>query len=179
MSRQGRKPVQLNAKVKVDYTNQRLVIKGPKGELFLKTSSLVDLNITKESIQIKADFTKKTERMMAGTTRQLIKNMVIGVTEGFKKQLNLVGVGYRVQVSGQKLVLNLGFSHAIEYELPTGISAKVEENTQILLEGFDKQALGQTAAEIRSYRPPEPYKGKGVKYSDEVIRRKAGKSGKK
>lgn len=179
MSRPGKKPVAIDSKVTVDYKDRLLKIKGPKGQLELKTPESVELDISKEEIKVVADFETKEGKTIGGTIRQLINNIIIGVTEGFEKKLDLVGVGYRAQVSGTKLVLNLGYSHPIEYEVPDMVTAAVENNTKVVLTSCDKQKVGQAAAEIRSFRPPEPYKGKGVKYEDEYIRRKAGKTGKK
>lgn len=179
MSRTGKKPVSLSSNLTVNYQNRHLKIKGPKGELELQTNSLIDLEITKEYIAVKADFQNTAAKTQAGTARQLINNIVQGVTQGFEKRLELVGIGYKAQVSGENLVLNLGYSHPINYLIPKGVGIKVESNTKVLLNSCDKQLLGQTAAEIRSFRPPEPYKGKGIKYDNEVIRRKARKIGKK
>ena len=179
MSRPGKKPVAIDSKVTVDYKDRLLKIKGPKGQLELTTPESVELTISAESIKVVADFDTTAGKMIGGTIRQLINNIVVGVTEGFEKKLELVGVGYRAQASGDKLVLNLGYSHPIEYMLPELVEVKVEGNTNVILTSCDKQRVGQAAAEIRSFRPPEPYKGKGVKYAGEHIRRKAGKTGKK
>lgn len=178
MSRVGKKPISLSAAVTVDYTDKLLKVKGPKGELEYSVPAEVELEITKEEIQVKADYEDKRGKTQAGTSRARINNMVVGVTAGFEKKLLLVGVGYRAQVSGQKLTLNLGYSHPIEYDLPKTISVAVNANTELTVSGADKQLVGQVSAEIRSFREPEPYKGKGVKYHDEIIRKKAGKGAK-
>lgn len=178
MSRIGKMPIALNDKVNVNYVDGKLTVKGKNGELKYNTPVGVDLEITKDEIKIKSDFSKPDGRRLGGTARVLIGNMVHGVSEGWEKNLELVGVGYRAQVSGKKITLSLGFSHPIEYILPEQVSAQIDSNTKIKLSSCDKQALGQTAAEIRKYRPPEPYKGKGVLFANEQIRRKAGKTAK-
>ncbi len=178
MSRLGRRPVELNSKVKADYKDKLLMVKGPLGEMKLKIPDGVELNLDKENINIQTDFETTFGRTMGGTVRSLVLNMVHGVTEGFTKVLVLTGVGYRAQVSGQKLTLALGYSHPIDYQLPKIVKGEVDGNTKITLTSCDKQVLGQTAAEIRKYRPPEPYKGKGILFEDEQIRRKAGKAAK-
>jgi large subunit ribosomal protein L6 len=178
MSRLGKRPVALNPKVKSDYKNRILKVKGPVGEMSLKIPNGVELDLGKDEIKIVVDFDKKEGRMIGGTIRSLINSMVFGVTDGFTTVLELVGVGYRAQVSGQKLTLSLGYSHPIEYSLPKIVKAEVEGNTKITLKSCDKQVLGQTAAEIRQYRPPEPYKGKGILFAGERIIRKAGKAAK-
>ncbi len=178
MSRLGKRPVALNPKVKSDYKGRQLKVKGPVGEMSLKIPNGVDLDVGKEEIKVVVDFDKKEGRMIGGTVRSLINSMVHGVTDGFTTVLELVGVGYRAQVSGQKLTLALGYSHPIEYDLPKVVKAQVDGNTKITLTSCDKQVLGQTCAEIRQYRPPEPYKGKGILFAGEHIIRKAGKAAK-
>ncbi|MGK0288981.1 MAG: large subunit ribosomal protein L6 [bacterium] len=179
MSRRGKLPVQLSSGIKVDYQNSLLKVSGPKGNLEFQLPAGIDLDVKDDSVNITADFQTADGKRLGGTTRALVQNMVTGVSQGFEKKLELIGVGYRAKVSGQKLTLNLGYSHPIEYDLGKDVKAQMEGNTKITLSSCDKQALGQTAAEIRAFRPPEPYKGKGVKYEDEVIIRKAGKAGKK
>ncbi|MGK5090725.1 50S ribosomal protein L6 [Deltaproteobacteria bacterium TL4] len=180
MSRVGRRPITIPEKVKLSYENRELEVKGPRGTLAFSVSGTVELEIQDKILKVLADYENNTEaKTLMGTTQATITNMIIGVTDGFKKQLNLVGVGYRASVKGSELELNLGFSHPIIFKLPEGVSATVTANTQIYLESCDKQLLGQTAAEIRHFRPPEPYKGKGVLFSGEKLRRKVGKSGKK
>ncbi|OGG93684.1 MAG: 50S ribosomal protein L6 [Candidatus Lambdaproteobacteria bacterium RIFOXYD12_FULL_49_8] len=178
MSRLGKLPVILGSKVKAEFKNQLLTLKGPKGELSYLVPESIKLAISPEEIQVEVDFENSEMKMQGGTARSLIKNMVTGVTDGFKKQLELVGVGYRAQAQGQKLTLSLGYSHPVEYMLPAQVKGEVEANTKITLSSPDKQALGQVCAEIRSRRPPEPYKGKGILFAGEKIRRKAGKAGK-
>ncbi|MDT8446232.1 MAG: 50S ribosomal protein L6 [bacterium] len=178
MSRLGKLPVTFDSKVQASFKDQVLTIKGPIGELTYKVPVEVKLVLGKEDIKVEVDFADTHMRTQGGTARALIKNMVEGVTQGFEKKLELVGVGYRAQVAGQKLTLSLGYSHPIEYELPKHIKAQVDANTKITLNSPDKQSLGQVCAEIRKFRPPEPYKGKGILFAGERIRRKAGKTGK-
>lgn len=175
MSRIGKKPVVIPAGVTVDLNAQILKIKGPKGELSLDIHPkvLVEKNDSELVVSVKHPG-EKFERALWGLFRALINNMVAGVTTGFTKVLEINGVGYKAAMNGKKLVLTLGYSHPIEMDLPDGLEAKVEKNT-ITITGTDRQSVGQFAAVVRSQRPPEPYKGKGIKYSDEVIRRKAGK----
>ena len=178
MSRIGKLPISFNDKVKIDFKDQLLVVKGPKGEMKYQTPDEVNLKTENSIIEVVADYESADGRRIGGTARSIVFNMVHGVTEGFTKVLDLVGVGYRAQVQGQKLTLSLGYSHPIEYELPKVVNGQVDANTKITLMSCDKQVLGQVAAEIRRYRPPEPYKGKGILFSGEVIRRKAGKTAK-
>ena len=178
MSRLGKRPITLNAKVKTDYKDRVLKVKGPVGEMNFTVPVGIDLDIKKDVINIVADFETAEGRMMGGTIRSIINNMVLGVSEGFTRVLNLVGVGYRAKVSGQKLTLSLGYSHPIDYKLPKIVKADVDANTKITLVCCDKQVLGQTTAEIRKYRPPEPYKGKGILYEGEIVKKKAGKAAK-
>ncbi|MBI2607778.1 MAG: 50S ribosomal protein L6 [Candidatus Doudnabacteria bacterium] len=175
MSRVGKKAVSIPNGVTVDLKGNRLKIKGPKGELSLDVHPKVKLNQEAGEIVLNVQRSNnKLERSLWGLSRSLVNNMVLGVTEGFSKSLEVNGVGYKAQVSGKKLVLNLGYSHTIEMEVPAGLEVKVEKNI-IVVTGADKQAVGEFAAVIRQKRAPEPYKGKGIKYIDEVIRRKAGK----
>jgi large subunit ribosomal protein L6 len=178
MSRLGKQPVVLSSKVSVRYEGRLLQVKGPVGEMEFVVPEGVELDLNKESIVIKADFETSFGRMMGGTARSIVNNMVCGVIEGFTAVLNLNGVGYRAKVSGQNLTLSLGYSHPIDYKLPKTVKAEVEGNTKIILKSCDKQVLGQTTAEIRKYRPPEPYKGKGILFEGEQIKRKAGKAAK-
>lgn len=175
MSRIGKKPVAIPSGVTVDLKGETLRIKGPKGELMLTIHPkvLVEHKGTEIIVSVKKP-DEKSERALWGLFRSLINNMVTGVTTGFTKILEINGVGYKAAMSGQKIILNLGYSHPIEMEVPTGLEAKVEKNT-ITITGADRQVVGQFAAVVRSQREPEPYKGKGIKYQDEVIRRKAGK----
>ena len=178
MSKIGKRPIKLVQDVKVSFSNQVLEVKGPKGELKLKTHPDVDLIIDNETLSVISSNEGNTKTAMIGTTWKHINNMILGVSQGFQKQLNLVGVGFRATLNQKELVLNLGYSHPIKYLLPDGISASVNANTKITLESSDKQLLGQVSAEIQKFRPPEPYKGKGVLFEGQKLKRKAGKSGK-
>ena len=178
MSRLAKKPILFDSKVQATYKNRELNVKGKLGELNYQIPEGVDLEIKENQIEIVADLESSKVRMMAGTAGSTVNNMITGVSEGFTKVLELVGVGYRAQLEGQKLTLALGYSHPIEYQLPKAVTAELEGNNKIKLVSYDKQVLGQTAAEIRKYRPPEPYKGKGVLFEGEVIIRKAGKAAK-
>ena len=179
MSRIGKQPIAIPSGVKVDVKDELLNVNGPKGSLSLNIVRNVELKINTDTILVvRKDDTKKS-RSLHGLVRSLVANMVNGVTLGFEKKLELVGIGYKADLQGNALVLNLGYSHPVKYELPKGITADVDKQTLITIKGIDKQAVGQTAAEIRSTRLPEPYKGKGVKYVDEHIRRKVGKTGAK
>ena len=176
MSRIGKMPVVVPAKVDVKLNGAHVAVKGPNGQLEYTFTNRVSIELKGGEVLVNPVDESKEARSLWGTTRTLINNMVVGVTDGFKKTLEFNGVGYKAAVKGNNLVLNLGFSHPIDFELPTGISAKVTKNV-IDIVGSDKELVGFVAAKVRSFRPPEPYKGKGVKYSDEVIVRKAGKSG--
>lgn len=173
MSRVANNPVTVPSGVEVKLEGQALSVKGSKGALQMTIDSGVQVNHEDNTLT----FTVKDAGSvaMSGTTRALVNNMVVGVSDGFERKLVLNGVGYRAAVQGKKLNLTLGFSHPVEYELPEGISAETPSQTEIVLKGIDKQALGQAAAEIRAFRPPEPYKGKGVRYADEYVRRKEAK----
>ena len=178
MSRIAKRPIKVTQGVEVSFKERQLSVKGPKGELQLTAHPGIELKIVEEYIYVSpADLNGPTSPML-GTTWALITNMIHGVTEGFQKQLNLVGVGYKAAVSQKIIELNLGYSHPIKYTLPEGIKATVNANTKIMLESSDKQLLGQVSAEIQKFRPPEPYKGKGILFEGEQIKRKAGKSGK-
>lgn len=178
MSRVGKKPISVPAGVEVKIENEAVIVKGPKGELKQELHPRIKVAKDEEGIKVNVDSTKdKFGRSLWGLFRNLIKNMVLGVTVGFEKKLEINGVGYRVALQGGKVILNVGFSHPVEYSLPKGISAAVEKNV-ITISGIDKQLVGEVAAQIRSVRKPEPYKGKGIKYIDEVIRRKSGKQAK-
>lgn len=182
MSRIGKQPVILPQGVEAKIEGNSITIKGPKGELKYSFNPLVKLEIAEEDgeKQIVASVARPEEKIQNtnwGTVRSNVANMVQGVNQGFEKKLELVGVGYKVSVAGKEMKLEVGYSHPVKYELPEGIEAKVEKNN-ITISGIDKQLVGQVAAEIRSVRKPEPYKGKGIKYSDEIIRRKAGKAAK-
>jgi len=177
MSRIGSRPIIIEEGIKVGLEGSVIRITGPKGELTQDMNDRVKLIIDNKEINVhRADDDKKAKAFQ-GLSRSLIANMVAGVTKGFSKTLNIVGVGYRAEVKGDMLHLTLGYSHPIEFRLPKGISARVDKQVQITIEGIDKQLVGETAAKIRSFRKPEPYKGKGILYSDEKIRRKIGKAG--
>lgn len=175
MSRVANSPVEVPAGVKVDLNGQALSIKGGKGTLALDIHA--DVTVTEEDNLLKfaAKSEAKQSKALAGTMRALVNNMVVGVSEGFEKKLELVGVGYRAKAAGKTVNLTLGFSHPIDYALPEGVTAETPSQTEIVLKSADKQLLGQVASEIRAYREPEPYKGKGVRYSDEHVRRKEAK----
>lgn len=175
MSRIGKKPVNIPEGVKAELNTGILSVSGPKGNLTLKIHPRVKLSLTEKEITVDVERKEnKRERAMWGLFRALIQNLMDGVTKGFEKKLEVNGVGFKVALQGKKLVLNLGFSHPIEMEVPEGLEVKVEKNT-IIISGADKQLVGQFAAEIRELKKPEPYKGKGIKYVDEQILRKAGK----
>jgi large subunit ribosomal protein L6 len=175
MSRVAKNPVKLPAGVEINLAGQQLSVKGAKGTLELNVHSSVEVLQEAGELRFAARNGDQQTRAMAGTTRALVNNMVIGVSTGFERKLQLVGVGYKAQAKGQVLNLALGFSHPIDYELPDGVVAETPTQTEILIKGVDKQLVGQVAAEIRDFRRPEPYKGKGVRYADEVVRRKEAK----
>jgi large subunit ribosomal protein L6 len=175
MSRVAKNPVKLPLVLKINLAGQQLSVKGAKGTLDLNVHSSVEILQEAGELRFAARNGDQQTRAMAGTTRALVNNMVIGVSAGFERKLQLVGVGYKAQAKGQVLNLALGFSHPIDYELPDGVVAETPTQTEILIKGVDKQLVGQVAAEIRDFRRPEPYKGKGVRYADEVVRRKEAK----
>ena len=178
MSRIGKMPIAIPAGVTVDIAeNNKVTVKGPKGELARQLAPEMELKIENGELTVNRPNDLKRNKSLHGLTRTLIHNMVIGVTDGYKKTLEVNGVGYRASKQGKKLVLNLGYSHPVEMEDPEGLTTEVQDN-KIIVSGIDKEKVGQYAAEIREKRAPEPYKGKGIKYSDEVIRRKVGKAGK-
>ncbi len=180
MSRIGRMPIAIPAGVTVDIAeNNKVTVKGPKGTLERVLSEDLDIKKDGDTIVVSRPNDLKKMKSLHGLTRTLINNMVIGVTEGYEKVLEVNGVGYRAQKQGKKLVLSLGYSHPVEMEDPEGIETVLEGQNKITVKGIDKEKVGQYAAEIRSKREPEPYKGKGIKYETEVIRRKVGKTGKK
>lgn len=178
MSRIGNKVIEIPAGVTVDLKDATVTVKGPKGELVREISPAITMEINDNEITFTRENDLKENRSIHGTTRSLVNNMIEGVSAGFKKELELVGVGYRAQKQGSKLVLNVGLSHPVEFEPEDGISIEVPSNTQIVVEGYDKEKVGELAANIRAVRPPEPYKGKGVRYVGEFVRRKEGKTGK-
>ena len=179
MSRIGRMPIAVPAGVTVDIAeNNQVTVKGPKGELSRKLASEMKIEKNGEEITVTRPNDLKRMKSLHGLTRTLINNMIVGVTEGYEKRLEVNGVGYRAAKQGKKLTLSLGYSHPVEMEDPEGVEVTVDGQNLIIVKGIDKEKVGQYAAEIREKRPPEPYKGKGIKYDYEVIRRKAGKTGK-
>jgi len=175
MSRIANKPVPVPAAVEVSLTGQQMSVKGPKGKLEHPIHRLVEVAQENSELSFRARDGSKAANALTGTMRSLASNMIIGVSDGFEKKLELVGVGYRAQARGNTLNLTLGFSHPVDYPLPDGVTADTPSQTEIVVKGMDKQQVGQVAAEIRAYRPPEPYKGKGVRYSDELVIRKEAK----
>ena len=175
MSRIANAPISLPSGVEVTLNGQLVKVKGSKGELEWNVHELVSVAQEDATLKVTTNEESKQAVALAGTTRALVNNMVAGVTSGFEKKLTIIGVGYRAQAQGQKLNLTLGFSHPVVYEVPVGIKVETPSNTEIVVTGIDKQKVGQVAAEIRSYRKPEPYKGKGVRYADEYVLRKQAK----
>ncbi len=175
MSRIGKKPVAIPAGVKLSVKDGVLTAEG-KEKLTLVLPRLVELDITDTEVVVKQQKETRDSSAMQGLTRALVQNMVTGLSTGFKKELQIIGVGYKAQVQGSKLVLNLGYSHTIEYQIPQGLKIAMGENNTIIITGADKQLVGQAAATIRGYRPPEPYKGKGIRYVDEHVTIKEGKT---
>lgn len=176
MSRVAGAPIVIPKGVDVSFTADNLVtVKGQKGQMAFAVNSLVGFEVSDNVLSVKWDAVDNAAKAQAGTARAIINNMVVGVSSGFEKKLNLIGVGYRAQVTGNVLSLALGFSHPIEFPFPDGITIEAPSQTEIIIKGSDKQKVGQAAAKIRAYRPPEPYKGKGVKYADEVVARKEAK----
>lgn len=166
MSRIARKPIQIPSGVELKLNGHQLMVKGKKGEFSFQVHKAVNVETDGKVVQIKA---KKSSHAMVGTTSKMIANMIRGVSEGFERKLQLVGVGYRAKVQGNVLELSLGFSHPVQYPVPKGITVEVPSNTEIVIKGADPQVIGEIAAKIRAVRPPEPYKGKGVRYFDEVV----------
>jgi large subunit ribosomal protein L6 len=179
VSRIGKKPVSLPQGVEVKINGQDVEVKGPKGQLSRTFHPMVEVSRDNGALQVAPRGLTPKARSLWGLSRSLLHNMVVGVSDGFSKVLEVNGVGYRVEINGSTLKMALGFSHPVEFILPAGISGQVDRNTVITLSGIDRELLGQTCATIRAFRRPEPYKGKGIKYAKETIRRKAGKTGKK
>jgi large subunit ribosomal protein L6 len=179
MSRVGKKPIAIPEKVKVTYHGGELSVQGQKGKLSRSIHPAVTIKIEDGELSVEPLKSDKSSQALQGLTRSLVMNMVTGVDSGFARVLEINGIGYRAEVKGRNLILMLGYSHPVNFSLPDGVSASVERNNIIKLEGIDKEVLGQTAASIRRLRPPEPYKGKGIKFAEEYIRRKAGKTGTK
>lgn len=179
MSRIGKRPINIPAKVVISIEGQTVSVKGPKGELSRELPAEVIVAQEGETIEVKRRDESRAARQRHGLCRTLVANMVQGVSEGFQKRLEIQGVGYRAQVQGRNLILNVGYSNPVEINPPEGISVAVENNTNVIISGINKEIVGNTAAKIRDVRPPEPYKGKGIRYAGEQVRRKAGKTGKK
>ena len=176
MSRIGKQPVAILDGVTVEYREPVLTVKGPKGELTLDVHPAMTVEPSQDEVIVRRPSDSRTHRSLHGLTRALIANMVHGVTSGYSKTLDIVGVGYRARMDGKGLVLSLGYSHTIDYPAPRGITLECPRQDVVVVHGIDKQKVGQVAAEIRSFRPPEPYKGKGVRYRGEQVRRKVGKT---
>jgi len=176
MSRIGKKPIQLPDKVEFALNGNMISVKGPKGQLERQLHPAIEISINDDIVTVQTDTSDKKKVALQGLFRSLIFNMVTGVSTGYEKKLQLSGIGYRAEVKDKSIILNVGYSNPVEFNLPEGIFASVENNTQILLSGINKETLGQAAANIRALRPPEPYKGKGIMYADERIMRKAGKT---
>ncbi|MEB3249165.1 MAG: 50S ribosomal protein L6 [Merismopediaceae bacterium] len=179
MSRIGKRPIPVPAKVTVEIQGLSLTVKGPKGTLERQLPDKVLLTQDGETLTVTRQDESRTARERHGLVRTLVANMVEGVSKGFERRLDIQGVGYRAQASGSKIVLNVGYSKPVEMEMPKGVNVAVENNTQVIVSGIDKELVGNVAAKIRAVRPPEPYKGKGIRYLGEFVRRKAGKTGKK
>ena len=176
MSRLAKKPITVPSTVKAAFNQGTLDIQGPKGKLCRNFDCDINIDIKDGSLQVKGDFTRKIVRTKAGLATALIRNMLTGVTEGFVKQLEIVGVGFRAQVQGKNLNLQLGFSHPVVFPIPEGIKIETPKQTQISVQGIDKEKVGNTAAQLRAIYPPEPYKGKGIRFAGEHVRRKLGKA---
>ncbi len=179
MSRIGKLPIPIPDKVNVEVSDHTVMVKGPKGTLSMTTHPAIEVRVKDRQVVCERSLDEKFTRALHGLTRSLIANMVLGVTRGFEKRLELVGVGYRAAMQGPNLSLTLGYAHPMIYPIPPGIRIEVKDQTQLTVSGMDKQLVGSVAAKLRSFRPPEPYKGKGVKYAEERVRRKAGKTGAK
>lgn len=179
MSRIGKLLIEIPKGVKINFVDSVLTVQGPNGKLSRVIMPCVTLNISETSLEVTRNDEATSSRAAHGLTRTLINNMVTGVTKGFQTDLEINGVGYRAEVKGKELILSLGYSHPVNFPIPEGIAIEVEKMTKLSVKGYDKEMVGQTAAKIRSFRGPEPYKGKGIKYANETILRKAGKTGKK
>jgi len=179
MSRIGKKPIAIPQGVQVELKDNVIVVKGPKGELTRDLRKEINVAVEESEVVVTRSSDQKLDRSLHGLTRTLISNMIDGVTKGYEKSLDIVGVGYRAQKQGDKLVLQMGYSHPVEMEAIPGIDIEVPAPTKVIVKGINKELVGQVAANIRKVREPEPYKGKGIRYSDEVVRRKVGKTGKK
>ena len=178
MSRIGKKPIEIPAGVTITINGDVVTVKGPKGELTRSFNPDIEIKMEENVINLSRPSESKEHRSIHGTTRSLLANMVEGVSKGFEKSLELIGVGYRAQKQGTKLVLSVGYSHPVEFEPEEGVEVEVPSNTKVIVKGINKERVGALAANIRQVRPPEPYKGKGIRYEGEVVRRKEGKTGK-
>ena len=178
MSRVGKQPVEIPGKAKVTYKDRIITVEGEKGKLSRTIHPAIDLDIQDKMIKVTMESENRTNRALQGLTRSLVNNMMVGVSKGFERNLEIHGIGYRAEVKGKSIILNIGYSEPVNFTLPDGISAVIDKSI-IKLAGIDKELLGRTAASIRKIRPPEPYKGKGIKYVEERIQRKAGKTGTK
>ena len=179
MSRVGKKPISIPDKTKIAYSERVLTVTGEKGTLSQAIHPAVDLKVEDSVMNVTMISEDRNTRALQGLTRSLVANMIKGVNEGFQRTLEINGIGYRAELRGKQIILHVGYSNPVAFDLPEGISATVEKNNNIILSGIDKQKVGLAAAAIRKIRPPEPYKGKGIKYAEEHIRRKAGKTGTK
>lgn len=179
MSRVGKKPITVPGKTKITYKNRVISVQGEKGSLQRTIHPDIDLAIEGGTINVTMASNNRVSRALQGLTRSLVANMLTGVSKGFDRVLEINGIGYRAELKGKSILFNLGYSHPINFALPEGISATIEKNNVVKLSGIDKELLGRTAASIRQLRPPEPYKGKGIKYAEEYVQRKAGKTGTK
>ena len=175
MSRVAKNPIEIVDGVTVNVTDKLIEVKGKVGEIKFDLPDTISLEVSENIISVKYDEDNQQSVALAGTTRAIVNNMIVGVSQGFEKKLELKGVGYRAKASGKLLELTLGFSHPVKYQLPEEVQVETPSQTEVVLKGHNKQILGQAAAEIRAFRPPEPYKGKGVRYSDETVRRKEAK----
>lgn len=176
MSRIGKKPIRLSKNIKVSLQDGQVIVEGPKGKLEFKLPEGISVFIGEEEVIVNRASDSKRHKSLHGLTRSIINNMVIGVSEGFSKELEIIGVGYKAQVQGKTLTLQLGFSHPVNYPIPTDVTIETPKPTSVVVKGIDKFKVGQVAAEIRALCPPEPYKGKGIRYVGEYVRRKAGKA---
>lgn len=179
MSRVGKKPISIPDKTKVSYKDRVVTVQGKNGTLTQEIHPAVEVNIDKDVISVILNDESRKTMALQGMTRSLLNNMVKGVSDGFERVLEINGIGYRAELKGKSILFNLGYSHSIDFALPEGVNAKVDKSNTVRISGIDKQLIGQTAARIRQLRPPEPYKGKGIKYAEEHIMRKAGKTGTK
>jgi len=178
MSRIGKRPIPIPSGITVDIKGSHVAVKGPKGSLERELADLISIEKTGEEITVSPKNNSRTARQLHGLSRTLVANMIEGVFKGFEKRLQIIGVGYRAQAQGSKLTLNVGYSKPVEMQMPPGIQVAVEKNTDVIVTGIDKEVVGNISAKIRAVRPPEPYKGKGIRYLNEQVRRKAGKTGK-